>query len=135
MMCNQNSNWWSRIREWFKPTPIEPPTVDPEFPEMSGLERSAESVRFNLLSLEYWLSASGRLRTWMRNNMLLASLLSVPVLIVMPLVGLLLWQLVLWIGMLASLAGGLILVPVLALIAVLVITVVINLIKSLFGLK
>lgn len=126
---------WQRIREWFEPTPIQPPVVDPEFPKMSGLERSAESVRFNILSLEYWLSASGRLRTWVNNNMLIAALLSIPVFIVMPLIGLMLWQLVLWIGMLVSLAGGLVLFPILALVAMLVITVIVNIIKSLFGLK
>jgi len=138
-MCYQNNNWWHRmwlkLREWFKPTPIKPPTVDPEFPEMSGIERSAESMRFNILSLEYWLSKGGQLRIWVKNNMLLASLLAIPVLLVMPLVGLLLWQLVIWIGMLVSLAGGLILFPILALVAVLVIVVIINIIKSLFGLK
>jgi len=134
-MCNEENKWWRTIREWFKPTPIDPPTVDPEFAEMCGLQRSAESLKFGILTFEYWVSASGKLRIWIKNNMLLASLLAVPVLIVMPLLGLLLWQLVSWIGMLVSLAGNLILFPILALIAVLCIVVVINIIKSLFGLK
>ena len=138
-MCNRNQNWLSRIlqqiRECFNPVPIEPPKVDPEFPEMCGLQRSAESIRYGILSAEYWLSASGKLREWVRNNMLLASLLAIPVLIVMPLIGLMLWQLVSWISMLTSLAGSLILFPIMALIAIAVILVIVNIIKSLFGLN
>ena len=131
-MSTPNNNWWLKLKEWFHPTPIDPPKVDPEFPAMCGLQRSAESVRYSILSLEYWLSASGKLRIWVKNNMLLASLLAVPVLIVMPLIGLMLWQLVSWIGMLVSISGSLILFPILALIAVLTIVVIVNLIKSIF---
>jgi len=138
-MCNQNQKWLSRmlqqIRECFNPVPIEPPKVDPEFPEMCGLQRSAESIRYGILTFEYWVSASGKLREWVRNNMLLASLLAVPILIIMPLIGLMLWQLMSWISMLTSLAGSLILFPILVLVALLCVVIIINIIKGLFGLK
>lgn len=72
-------------RHW-QPKPIDPPTPDENVEELSGPQRSAEVIRYSILSLEFWLSPLGRLREWVRLNTKASVLLLIPTVIVLPLV-------------------------------------------------
>jgi hypothetical protein len=52
--------------------------VDPDFPRMPALARSAEVWRYNLLDLEYALAPQGGLRQWIKFNLSLFLLVAVP---------------------------------------------------------
>jgi hypothetical protein len=117
---------------WWQPRPINPPKVDPELGQLDGLTRSAESFRYSILSIEWWVSPKGRLREWLRHNTHLACWLLIPAILVVPIVTFLFWQLVKWVTMLTSIAGHLILLPILTLIAALVFILVIGLVRIIF---
>ena len=117
---------WQEIQRWWHPSPVEPPQVDEHLDDLDCLTRSAESLRFSLLSLEYWLSPHGWLREWLRHMARMASWLAFPALLVLPLVVILLWQVVKAVTMLAAIAGKLIILPVLVLVAAVVMLVVMN---------
>ncbi len=104
----------------FKPRPVHHPTVDPEFPDMNGLQRATEAWRYSLLSLEYWLSPGGHLREWIRQMARIALLLAAPAFLVIPIITFVLGALVKWTVMLTTIAWKLILLPVLALIGMIV---------------
>ena len=76
----------STLRAAWQPKPIPPPVVDPDFLDMSPIERSSEVFRYKLLQLEFALSSGGGLRAWLRLNMLVCFLLGIPALIVVPVV-------------------------------------------------
>ena len=80
------------------------PSVDPLFPKMGCLDRTAESLRYCLLKTEHWLSPRGFLREWLRNNSTVAILLGIPALLVMPVLLLLFTQIVSFTGMLMMIA-------------------------------
>jgi hypothetical protein len=104
-------------RQW-QPAPITPPTVDPDLEHLNGVQRSAEVLRYSILSIEWWISPNGRLREWLRLNGKGSAILLIPALLILPLVGFILWQLLWWALMLVSLAGKLIVLPIAALIDV-----------------
>ena len=116
----------------WKPKPISPPRVDPELQHLDGLTRSAESIKFSILSIEFWISPNGRVREWLRHNTHLAAYLFIPAILVVPLITFLLWQLVKWVTMLTSIAGHLIILPILALVAAVVILVVVSIARAIF---
>jgi hypothetical protein len=109
--------------------PICKPLVNKNLFKLDALSRSAECFHYFLLSLEFWISPEGRVREWFKNNVLLAVLLVIPAIFVMPVVGLILWQLTGWLSMLQTIAGKLIVLPILFLVALLVIKAVFALIK------
>ena len=119
----------------WEPKAVEPPTVDPEIGNLSPIQRSAESIRYSVLSAEFWLSPDGQVREWLRHNGKLALLIGIPVFLILPIVTFALWQVACWLGMLVSIAGHLILFPILALVALLAIILVINLVKELIRFK
>ena len=108
---------------------LDPPSVDPDFRRMNGLQRAVESLRFGLLCWERRVSPSGDLREWLRQNTRVGAWLLIPTVLVMPIVGLMLWQLTSWLTMLTSIAGKLIVLPVLILVAVVVIRIVVAFFK------
>lgn len=67
-----------------KPTPLPRPQVAEDFESMGSLERVWESLRYNLLSLEYSLSPRGGLRQWFKLNLGLLLLVGLPVAILAP---------------------------------------------------
>jgi hypothetical protein len=81
--------------------------------------------------LEWWLSANGKLREWLRLNSKIGSVLVIPAVIVVPLISFILWQIAKWTGWLVSIAGNLILFPMAALVAVIVILAVIAVLRLL----
>ncbi len=135
-MRKQMNDGKFRLKELFKspwnPKPVEPPTVDPNLQELDPLTRSAESIRYSILSLEFWISPKGQVREWLRSNARLAILLAIPSFLVLPIITFVLWQLVAWLVALTSIAGKLIIFPILALLAVVMITVTVNIFKFLF---
>lgn len=68
------------------PKSISPPTVSADLPTKSFLERSAESLSFTLASIEYSLSPSGALRSWVKFWILLCLYVSIPILLFTPLI-------------------------------------------------
>ena len=122
-----------RLKAHWNPRPIEPPQVDPDLRSLNGLQRAAESFRYSVLSIEWWLSPNGKLREWLRLNSKVGSVLLVPAVLVVPLVTFILWQIVKWTGWLISIAGNLILFPAAALVAVIVIVAVIALLRLIVG--
>ena len=67
-----------RCRSLKRPAPAE------DFAELGALERVVESLRYNLLSLEYALSPRGGLRQWLKFNLALLLLVGLPVAILAP---------------------------------------------------
>jgi len=116
--------------EHWQPKPIQPPKVDPELDKLSGIQRSAEVIRYGVLSLEWWLSPLGRLREWVRLNSKLSAILLVPAVLVLPLVLLITGQLVQWLALLISVSGKLIVLPMAALAAAGVIALTIMLLRA-----
>jgi fatty acid desaturase len=121
------------IQQYWEPKPIDPPKPDPEIKKMSGPQRSAEVIRYSLLSFEYWLSPLGRLREWIRLNSKLSMILLIPGVLVMPLITWIIYLVAGWVAMLVGLAGNLIVLPIAVLLAGVCFSVVIRLLRSLLG--
>jgi len=64
---------------------IEKPAVDSHLESLPWYDRVAETMRYILLKLEYGLSPKGHLRWWMKINLLLFLLMSLPALLFIPL--------------------------------------------------
>jgi hypothetical protein len=105
------------LRHWH-PEPIPPPFVDPDLEKLSGVERSAEVVRYSILSLEFWLSPKGWLREWLRLNWKLGLVLLIPVLLVVPIITFALGQFCIWAALIAATTSSIILFPLSALLVI-----------------
>ena len=132
MLVNRITRIWKRIKQSWHPKPLEPPTVDPEFIHLNDMQRAGDSIRYGILSWEFWISPNGQVREWIRHNTRLALVLAPVVLVLIPLIGFGLAQLAAWTVALAIIAGHLIIVPILLLVAFLVISAAVKLIKALF---
>jgi hypothetical protein len=121
------------LRTRWNPTPVDAPKVDPDITNLDGLSRSAESIRYSILSLEFWISKDGQCREWLRHNGRWAFVLAIPAFAILPIVTFALWQMVGWTLALVSIAGHLIIFPILALLAAFVIYVVVQILKAIFG--
>ena len=84
----------------WQPVPVPQPEVDPDLPDLTAIERSAEVLRYSALRLEHAISPGGTLRAWLRLNVLLALLVGIPALFVVPVLTLLLSSLASWSGLL-----------------------------------
>ena len=104
--------------------------IDPDFEQLDPIQRSAESIRYSILSFEYWISKGGQVREWLRHNSRLATWLAIPTLLILPLVGMMLAQAGAIVAALIGIAGGVIILPVLALLAVAVCKKVISALGS-----
>lgn len=74
------------LRDALQTVRLEHPEVDRSLGRLSGLERVAEVLRYQILRLEYALSPAGGLRAWVKVNLLLGAVLAVPLLVLVPLV-------------------------------------------------
>ena len=101
----------SAIRLNWKPQPLSVPKVVPAFREMDSLQRVGEVLRYSTLKLECWLSPNGKLREWLRFNVVIGCVLSIPALLVVPLVTYLLGQFATWSALLGTIATNLIIFP------------------------
>lgn len=68
------------------PFPLEKPSLDEDFRNFSHVERVAESIRYNILCLEFSISPKGGLRQWIKVNIALSLLIGIPVLVFMPII-------------------------------------------------
>jgi hypothetical protein len=111
-----NNKWWQRIKGMWHPTPITPPVVDDEFVHMDGISRAAESWRYNILCLEFWLSPQGALREWVRQVIRFSLPLAAPAFLVIPLITFILTSFLRWTILMASIAWRTILLMLVLLI-------------------
>ena len=116
------------LKIW-KPEPVEPPQVDADLSKMNGVQRAAEALRYVFLRWEHWAAPDGTVREWLRHNTRVGAWLLIPALFVMPVIGFILWQVSGWLAMLTSIAGRLIVLPILSLLAFVVIKIVVTLFK------
>ena len=116
----------------WNPRPVDPPVIDADLEHLDAISRSAESIRYSILSIEFWIARDGEVREWLRHNTLLAVVLAIPAFLLLPVITFILGQLVLWMVALISIVSHLIEFPILALLAVVVILVVIRLGKGIF---
>ncbi len=115
-----NNKWWQRIKGVWQPSPVSPPVVDSEYIHMDGISRAAEAWRFNILSLEYWLSPNGVLREWLRQVVRLSLPLAAPALLVVPIITFILSSLLRWTIMAAAIAWRTIVLMVVLLVGAVV---------------
>lgn len=127
---NWLSRWKQTILRYWSPEKIKAPKVDPSLPDLTGVERSAEVFRYSILSTEYWISPKGYLREWFRFNLRIASILIVPMLLVVPIITFALGQFSTWVSLLAATTANMILFPLSALLAVGLISALVYLGKS-----
>ena len=120
------------IRRHWQPTKIEPPKVDPELEDLDPVTRSAEVIRYSLLSFEWWISKNGTLREWLKLNGKISSLLLIPAVLVMPLVTFILWQCAKWMSWLVGIAGNLILFPLIGLVGIGIAFLVVAILRAIF---
>jgi len=126
---------WSWIKSQWNPKPIDPPTVDPGIAELDSLQRSAEAIRYSILSIEFWISPNGQVREWLKHNSHMAVWLAIPAFLILPIITFVLVQVGGWIATLVGIAGHLIIFPILALLAGVVFMIAIRIAKSLLGIK
>ena len=105
------------------------PMVNTSWQQLNGLQRATASFLYVLLRWERWAFPRGDIREWLRHNTRVGALLLIPALFVMPAVGFILWQLTGWLTMLTSIAGRLIVLPILVLVAFVVIRIVVAFFK------
>jgi hypothetical protein len=131
----KRTNWVSRclrfIRRHWRPEPLDPPRVDPDLSNLTGPERSAETIRYSILSAEFWLSPKGYLREWLRFNTKVASILFVPALLVVPIITFTLGQFKTWVELLVATTTGFVLFPLSAMLVVGLISALVYLGRSL----
>ena len=109
---------------WWKPHPIKPPHVDREFMHMEGFQRSVECWRYCILGIEYWLCPEGSLREFIRHVLRVVVILLLPAFLIVPIITFVLSQFVSWTIMLTTIAWKVIVLPILALIAIVVMAIV-----------
>ncbi len=136
---NRSINWVRMVRRYlgrhWNPKPVKPPEVDPELPHFTGLERSAEVVRYTTLSTEHWLSPKGCLREWVRFNVKVFCCLLVPSLIVAPLITFTLGQFKSWAALIVATTSSIILFPFSLVLLVGLISGLVYLAKSLMVMR
>jgi len=73
------------LRRLWKQEPLDRPTANHlELTPDSWVERGAEVLGWSLARFEYWLSASGWLRAWLRLNLFLSVLLMIAAVLLLP---------------------------------------------------
>jgi len=80
----------------WEPKPILKPEVDPDLPELSWPERSAEVLRYSFQRLEYWVSPSGVIREWFRLVFKVFLMLAIPAFLLCPVVTFVFLQVETW---------------------------------------
>ena len=118
------------VRRHWQPKPINSPRPDPDLENLDGVQRSAETIRYSILSLEFWLSPLGNLREWIRFNGKISAVLLIPALLVLPLITFIIAEVAHWLVMLVEMSGNLILLPLVALVAIAAITASVLLLRA-----
>ena len=132
MMVNRITRLWKLIKQPWRPQRLKEPAIDPMFNDMDALERSAESIRYSILTTEFWISPDGQVREWCRHNTRLLAILFIPALVFIPIIGFALGQIAGWAIALTIIAGHSVIMSALLLGALLLILSIVKLIKSIF---
>lgn len=106
------------INKHWRPTKINPPTVDPNLHQLTWIERTAEVTRHSLQSLEYFASPGGTLRAWLKLNAQACLVLVIPSLLVIPLITFAISQFNAWTLSLAQTTNTLLFFPLSALLMI-----------------
>ena len=72
------------LRRAWRPTPPNPPRIDPDLTSLSALPRVTEALRYSILEFERAISPNGGLRAWAQLNVLVALVLAIPALLLIP---------------------------------------------------
>jgi hypothetical protein len=72
--------------DW-RPAPLKPPEIDERILEWDPLSQAGEAVRFQVSRLEYWLSPTGVLRSWLKVCIKTGICLALIGLVMAPLTG------------------------------------------------
>src|SRR5687768_5090903 len=123
--------WLSILRQQWKPLEVKKPAVDPELHRLTDVQRSAEVFRYSVLTTEYWLSPKGKLREWLRLNVLVAVVIGFPALFIVPIITYLLGQFVTWTELLMQIGKNLLVFPVTVIAAIAVFTALLCFIRVL----
>ncbi len=100
-----------RLTQWFQPTAIDPPQVYPRLTKLRPLPRAGEVLRYTFHRAEHWLSPGGLLREWVRHNLRLALVVTIPLLIFAPALTLMMTHATEWSAQLLDIAGNLAQIP------------------------
>ena len=119
----------SKLLAKWKPEPIPKPAVDRRLKDLNELARATECIRYSMLSIEFWISPEGQVREWVKANTRFAVFIAAPTFMAFPVITVALWELSSWMGSLTAIAGKPIVLPVLALLAVVSITIVLKIIR------
>lgn len=94
------------IHRLWDPTPIAPPTVDPNLQDLPWPARSAEILRYSILSIEHWLSQGGSLREFIRLNLWFGVILTIAAVLIVPPVTMVLEGAAKWTELLSAIIGN-----------------------------
>ena len=127
--------WAKKLRmflqsEWNQES-VPEPQVDPELPNLSAIERSAEVFRYTAHKTEYWISPRGFIREWFRFNLRIAVILGIPSFFVVPIITYALTQFTTWTNLLATTVTNMIVFPIMALIVIGLISTLVFLARAL----
>ena len=83
-------------------------------------------------SIEYWISRGGQLREWVRQNIQALAWLLIPELLIAPVVGIILRQVLKWTELLSNLTHHLFVLSFLGFLVLLVVSVLLSIIRGVF---
>ena len=96
---------------------------------MNALQRAAESFRHILLCIEAWISPERYIREWLRKNLRWSAVVMIPTVTAFPVVTVALWEVESWVNSLTTIAGKLVFLPILVLLALISISIVFKIIS------
>ena len=138
-MAKNPASWAKRLKKTFtrhwQPEKLSVPSVDHELPSLSGIERSAEVLRFMMHKLEYWLSPLGHLREFIKLNIGVTLAIAIPVLMVAPLITMALDQFKAWIVLLTQTMSSFVLFPLSVVLSILLVCGMIYIGRSILEFK
>ena len=100
--------------------PICKPMVNKSLDQMNGLQRAAESLWYVTLVIECHISPDGQIWRWIKTNVKLAMFIAPPTFMVFPVVMFALWELSSCVHSLTTIAGKLIVLPILVLVSIMI---------------
>jgi hypothetical protein len=115
----------------WQPVKLSVPRLDPEVTQLDPIQRTGEVLRYSVLGLEYWLSPGGSLRQWIRLNVCIAVVLTVPALLIVPVVTYVLGAFATWAELLVRIAKHLLVFPLAAIALVALVSALLFLVRSL----
>ena len=105
------------------------PKVHIQLDRMNGLQRATASFCHILLCGESWISPNNEIRAWVKANARFAMFMAAPTVIAFPVVTVTLWEVSSWVSSLTTIAGKLIFLPVLVLLALISISIIFKTIR------